>query len=195
VGSQAPTGEIASLADIAEVVERGHELGCHTYWHAHAWETQSSLFEDSILRNRAAVRAILPGHEFRSFSYPISGPTAANKRIAGRYFDSCRGGRQRHNHRRLDLSQLNSFFIEKGGYDFSVINSMIERNRNDNGWLIFSTHDVVPEHTVYGCSPEFFRAVVQCAVAAGATILPVREVLSRLGLANDDSDVPAKAGL
>src|SRR5438132_6801029 len=52
MGQRAPTGQIFSADDIHEVVRQGHELGCHTYDHRHAWDTPPSTFEASIVRNR-----------------------------------------------------------------------------------------------------------------------------------------------
>src|SRR5262249_40257532 len=94
MGKMAPTGEICRLEDVEGVVERGHELGCHTFDHCDAWETKPNDFERSVLRNREMLNRIIPGALFRTFAYPISSPRPENKLRAARHFVCCRGGGQ-----------------------------------------------------------------------------------------------------
>ena len=61
MNAEAPVGRIFSEEDLSEVLARGHELGCHTFDHCHAWKTHPTAFEQSILKNRWALRQLLPG--------------------------------------------------------------------------------------------------------------------------------------
>ena len=79
-----PTGRICSSMDLTEVLAQGHELGCHTFGHCHAWETESRSFEESILANRRALKEILPDAGFVTMSYPISIPQPDTKRRTAR---------------------------------------------------------------------------------------------------------------
>jgi peptidoglycan/xylan/chitin deacetylase (PgdA/CDA1 family) len=45
MGREEPTGKMFSAEDLAAVIDRGHELGCHTYDHCHASRTQPAWFE------------------------------------------------------------------------------------------------------------------------------------------------------
>src|SRR6266436_5375910 len=80
-----------------------------------------------------------------------------------------------------DLNQLSAYFVEKTRDNFQAIKDIIDENRRACGWLIFATHDVVEDHTPFGCAPEFFHNVVQYAVSSGAQIVPVVEALNILG--------------
>jgi len=128
MGSSGPTGDIFSVDDVREVVRQGHELGCHTYDHYHAWDTAPSEFQGSIVRNREALEKYLPGTSFRSLSYPISCPWPQTKRIIAGYFDCCRGGGQAFNAGALDLNFLKAFFLEQARNDFDSIVRLIEAN-------------------------------------------------------------------
>src|SRR5438552_12044235 len=57
-------GPIAEPEDLERAVERGHELGCHTFDHHDAWYTDRASYIASVDRNRAALQGILPGHAF-----------------------------------------------------------------------------------------------------------------------------------
>jgi len=171
-------GRICSAAHLKEVLNQGHELGCHTFSHSNAWETKPQHFEKSILENRRALRRILPNAAFMTMSYPIDVPWPSTKRLAAQYFACTRAGGQGINSGTLDLNFVRSFFLEQSRDTPSVIWEIIDRNRIEKGWLIFSTHDVTDTPTEYGCTPELFLKVVKRAVRSGASVMPVAKALS-----------------
>lgn len=181
-GTQAPTGEMFDDRDFERVIEDGHELGCHTFDHRHSWATTRVLYEQSITANANALEAIFPGARFATFSYPIAEPHPFNKKTAGARFRACRGGGQTHNRELADLALLSSYFLEKTQGDMSPVYHAIDESCRDDGWLIFSTHDVCDSHTPYGCTPAFFERVVAYAAKSGAEVLPVDQALNRLGI-------------
>ena len=178
--SDAPTGRIFGKSDVAPLLERGHELACHTYAHCDSWDTDATAFDASLEENRRALRECAPGAEFASFSYPLTSPHPSVKQVAARRFRSCRGGGQTFNSGVADLALLKSFFIEKSATRPEAIKAAIDANAAARGWLIFSTHDVSGTPTPYGVTPELFRRVVEWSVASGVRVLPVAEVLTAL---------------
>jgi peptidoglycan/xylan/chitin deacetylase (PgdA/CDA1 family) len=168
-----PSGDTFVFEDLNTLLRQGHELGSHTFSHSHSWKTRPRAFEDSIIQNEEALSRLLPDTEFKSFSYPISEPRPLTKRRAGRHFVSCRGGGQTFNVGTADLYQLSSYFLEKSGGRVQAVKDVIDANRQARGWLILSTHDIAPNPSPYGCTPEFFEDVVRYAVDSKARILPV----------------------
>ncbi len=181
-GQDSPTGPIMTVADLHAALQRGHELGCHTFSHCDAALTPVDQFARSIAENTKAMAVIDRSVRFESFSYPIGVPSAAAKRQAGRLFRACRGGGQTHNQGTVDLNYLRALFLEQCGGDREIIRQAIELNRAHNGWLIFATHDVAPAPTRFGCTPDFFAWTVECAVDSGAKLLPVSAALSAAGV-------------
>ena len=59
---------------------------------------------------------------------------------------------------------------------------LILENAKRKSWLIFYTHDVRPEPSRYGCTPELLEAAVSSAVHSGSRILTVREALAEVGV-------------
>ncbi len=177
MGQNIPTGEIFTENDLPEFIQQGHELGCHTFDHYNSWDTAPSEFEASILRNRKKAAELMPGRTFSSLSYPISWPRPHTKRIIAKHFDCARGGGQTFNAGTADLNYLNAFFIEQCKGDLGQIKQVIEANARAKGWLIFATHDVGDSPTRYGCTTQFFKQVVDCAVESGASVLPVQPAM------------------
>ena len=178
LGTQGPSGPLFVLNDLLSLLAQGHELGSHTYSHCHSWETDTSAFERSVVENGDALRKLIPGEEFKSFSYPISEPRPLTKRNIARHFLCCRGGGQTFNAGTADLNRLAGYFLEKSRDNLQAVRDVIEENRQARGWLIFATHDVAENPSPYGCTPRFFEDVVESAINSGASILPVAEALS-----------------
>jgi peptidoglycan/xylan/chitin deacetylase (PgdA/CDA1 family) len=172
LGETAPTGQICSEEDVRETVARGHELGCHTFHHSHSWNTNPLDFLDSVNENAKALKDLIPGSAFASFSYPICVPRPATKRLIYERFETLRTGGQTFNAGYIDLAMLNAFFLEKAK-SLDEVFEIIEINRRLGGWLVFATHDVADHHTEYGCSPGMFRAAVERVVASGSQICTV----------------------
>jgi len=180
IGQESPSGPIFSQEDLRAVLAQGHELGCHTYAHRDAWATDPRVFEASIIENRLALDALVPGTRFRTFSYPISVPRPENKRRAAQHFVCCRCGGQAFNTGTIDVSCLFAYFLEKSAANPAPVKELIDRNGREGGWLIFATHDVCESPSPFGCSPPFFEEVVRWAVNSGATVLPVGKALEAI---------------
>ena len=97
MGKQSPTGTMFLAEDLKALVEQGHELGCHTYSHCHAWDTEPRAFEEAVIENRQSLMELIPGASFKTLSYPISVPRPETKRRVSKYFACCRGGGQTFN--------------------------------------------------------------------------------------------------
>lgn len=180
-GRTIETGEMFLPPDLDRALAEGHELGCHTAEHLPAWETPVGAYLESVERNVRVLSRLTPPVRPATHSYPISYPRPASKRhLAGR-FRACRFGGQEANRGIVDLNALNSFFLEQSVRDFAAIERRIGGLSTAPGWLIFSTHDVAPDATRYGCTPEFFDRVLCCVRAAGVAVLPMNAALDELG--------------
>ncbi len=181
-GRTIETGRMFEPADLVRAVAEGHELGCHTAEHFPAWATPPDDYLASVERNVHALGRLTPPVRPATHSYPISYPRPASKRRLARRFRACRFGGQEANRGLVDLNALNSFFLEQSVHDFAAIERRIAGLAAVPGWLIFSTHDVAPQPTRYGCSPEFFARVVRCVREAGVAVLTVNAALDELGV-------------
>jgi peptidoglycan/xylan/chitin deacetylase (PgdA/CDA1 family) len=180
MGTEAPTGAIFLPKDVEPLLAQGHELGCHTFAHCHAWDTRPSVFKESIIKNKRALSEIVGGDLLKTSSYPISWPRPQNKKVISNYFACARGGGQTFNIGTIDLNDLQAYFLEKTRNYPQAAKDMVAQNSHANGWLIFATHDICDTPTPYGCTPEFFEDIVRCAANSGAKVMPVSKVLDAL---------------
>lgn len=194
MGQEAPTGEIFRRDDLPLVLQRGHELGCHTFAHCHACDTPAHEFESSIVENNRALKRLAPGASMLTLSYPVSCPRPGTKRCCARYFLGCRAGGQTCNAGVTDLNNLRAFFLEQSRDDIEAVKAVINLNSRLGGWLVFATHDVCETPTRFGCKPAFFEAVVRLSLASGATILPMSLALEAAGVTACLSNTLASPG-
>jgi peptidoglycan/xylan/chitin deacetylase (PgdA/CDA1 family) len=176
LGQPGPSGPIATLQEVREAAQAGHELGCHTYDHLDAWHTPWFRYIDSVDANAQALAAHLPGARFETFAYPRSGAVAAVKPALARRFLCCRHGGQRGNEGQADLNLLQACYLDRHAKaSLTFLRHLVERNARARGWLILATHDVAPEPSRWGCTPAFLDAVLRHALLTGSRVLPVRE--------------------
>lgn len=180
IGKQTETGTMFLAEDLKALAAQGHELGCHTFNHCHAWDTRPRSFEDAVLENRQALRELLPGTSFKTLSYPISVPRVRTKRRVSKYFACCRAGGQSFNVGKADLNYLSAYFLEQSRDNPEAIKRLIDQNGQARGWLIFATHDISEAPTRWGCTPDLFEDVVRYSVKSGARILPVFQAYEAL---------------
>jgi len=180
MGRQTPTGEIFSRDDLPELQRHRHELACHTFDHCDAWGTAPADFEASCLRNQRWVARELPAANLTSLSYPISWPRPQTKRRVAKFYQCARGGGQTMNIGKTDVNYLKAFFLEQSRDDMDAIKRTVDQNARLGGWLILATHDVSNSPTRFGCTPEFFKRVVEHVLRSGATVLPVGQAFMRI---------------
>ena len=180
LNSEGLSGPHFFLDDLRNLVEDGHELGCHTFSHYDAKFTPSQTYEKDIVRNAHSLRAILPSYRFRSFAYPFGRVTLRTKKIVGGVFDCCRGTYDGINTQHTDLNLLRSNGLNNDSVPMNKVEYLIEQNKKLGGWVIFYTHDVREHYSSGGCSPDYFESAVRYASESDSRILTMTEAFDTL---------------
>lgn len=179
-GRQTIVGKISDASHMARLIQRGHEIGDHTFDHSDALEVSSGRFEESILKNRSYLKAHYPDLEFATFAYPYGYLEFGTKKIAQKYYGCSRSAWKGINHGRIDLNLLRSFPLLGDLSSFKAVKRLVDRNLRLNGWLIFFTHDVDERPSDCGCSPGLLEEVLKYAVDTGTTVLNVDQARNLL---------------
>ena len=177
-GKDAPMGVCAGSEDYRRLAAAGHELACHTYSHLDCGRASGPGAKADVERNVETLAA-WGAPTLESFAYPYGdvgpGPKAA---LAGR-FSTLRALHHGIIERGSDLNQAPAVGIE-GPPGPAAARRWMERAKARNAWLILYTHDVAPDPSPWGCTPETFAAIIDEALAAGFEIDTVGAIARRL---------------
>jgi peptidoglycan/xylan/chitin deacetylase (PgdA/CDA1 family) len=174
-------GPMFEIDDLRAAHARGHEIACHTYSHRDCMRVPPAEIVDELERNGAALAQILNASPV-NFAYPFGGVSQTAKHAAHNRFASCRGTGRGINHGTVDLADLLSNSVYSRAFNRDRLCQLVDDAQAVGGWVIFFTHDVAENPSEFGCTPPQLNAIATYA-AKNATVLPVRDVLDRLGLA------------
>lgn len=163
----------------AELLSRGHELGCHTFSHLNLQHTSRQKLITDLDRNAQAFEAIAPGFIPRNFAFPYNAGALRHRGELTRRFRSMRGGANGINRGPTDRSYLLSYPLQQPAQHLAQMRQIVDKVASRPGWLIFFGHDLSPQPTPYGCTPEQFKALVDHTSASGCTILTIDQALER----------------
>src|ERR1035438_8289977 len=169
--------------DLDSLLTDGHELACHTYSHISCRAVPFRVFEDDFNRGKDAIRKIT-GCEPANFSYPFGHVTLTAKKRVGAQVSSSRGIYAGVNAPMTDLNLLRANGLYGDVNRFAAMDALIVRNQKQRGWLIFYTHDVRPNPSEFGCTPELLEQVVSSVLARGCRINPVDQVVRRVRMSS-----------
>lgn len=159
-----------------ELVARGHEIGCHTYAH-HRLRSIAGLAED-LDRNAEYLKSV--GVAPTNFAFPYNAAWPLSRAELRRRYRTCRAGGEAINRGTVDPLMLKAVEIRQPERHAAALTRWIDEVLERPGWLIFFTHDIAPQPTPYGCTPETFDHLVRHAVEKGCHVLPVEQALDRL---------------
>jgi peptidoglycan/xylan/chitin deacetylase (PgdA/CDA1 family) len=162
-----------SVNHLRQLVQSGHHIGCHTFSHRRCDQMSTFQMRADIDRNAAFFRQAGLDISEMHFSYPLGAYDLAAKRQAAASFASTRlttGGIQ------TGVVDLNGLRAQKLYAHSMAEQQLFELTRataSAKGWLIFYTHDIEEEPSVWGCTPALLRFAVRAALEAGCKVLPV----------------------
>jgi peptidoglycan/xylan/chitin deacetylase (PgdA/CDA1 family) len=171
---------LVSAADCVELHRRGHEIGCHTFSHSMVQALDADTFAAELDRNQEFFSSLMPGLKLENFCYPYGIASLPRKSQAQARFHSCRGSRCAINAGTIDLGLLCAVAIDHATDSAKVVRA-IDATVRSNGWLILFTHDVSPQPTWIGCTPQFLDAALATALGRGCQVVAVREALRLMG--------------
>lgn len=165
--------------DIQKLLDAGHEIGCHTFGHISIQNKNSQQIEEDLNKNDNFLRPHIQDHDLSSFSYPFGCASITAKNIIKKRFATARGITPGINTSISDLSQLKANAIYDKSMTKERIDTLIKTTKEQNGWLVFYTHDLSETPTEFGCSPALFEYAVKQAKNNECEVLNMRSALAR----------------
>jgi peptidoglycan/xylan/chitin deacetylase (PgdA/CDA1 family) len=170
---------------LSEVVDAGHELGCHTYEHLDCVATGLPALDADLERNARLLAPVIGQPRPAHFAYPYGRMSLRAKRALSQRFVTCRGIFPGINSSPVDLAVLKANKLYGGSRNLARARRLIGQAARSGGWLIFFTHDVTEGPSPYGCSIKDFQEIVELAVSSPCSVLPVGTALASLGFGGE----------
>jgi peptidoglycan/xylan/chitin deacetylase (PgdA/CDA1 family) len=188
MGGVGDLGEMCEPDDLRALRDRGHELGTQTFHHSSSRSLSLAAFKDDV---RKGVRALEPfaGSAPTNFAYPYGHVTVRSKKYLGPELTSSRSTVPGLNGPNVDLNLLRANRLYGGDEQIAHVERLIQENLQKKAWLIFYTHDIRPNPSEYGCTPQLFEFAVKAAAQSGARILTVQNVLAELGMGIPETEM------
>jgi peptidoglycan/xylan/chitin deacetylase (PgdA/CDA1 family) len=177
-GEKATSGPAqASIDQLRRVWANGHEIGCHTYSHPAIRYMTLDQIGTELDRNQTVLQEVNGRIVLRNFAYPYGDISVRTKRYLETRFDSCRSCHAGVNSEVADLGALDAWPLQNSSLDRAKISELIAQTVQTRGWLIFYTHDVAPEPSPYGVSPDLLEWAVGAAKRSGCIVTTIAEAL------------------
>jgi peptidoglycan/xylan/chitin deacetylase (PgdA/CDA1 family) len=171
--------EYYDRSDLLGVHAAGHEVGDHTFSHDHGRKVDSEHLITDIARNTAFIQEILGDVVPTSFAYPYGEASFRTKRLCAGHFACCRGTEFGLNRKLIDLSQLRIVSLENRMHHTGTVAKSIEVASLIPSWIIFLTHDIAENASIWGSKPEMLDTALSRVREAGLEILTVKDALTR----------------
>ena len=171
-----------TAADLREVRDAGHELGCHTFSHRAAPSLSDAEFAADLDRNTQFLEAEA-GVAPHTFAWPYGLVSAGAKREVRRRFAAARGVQGGVIARRLDAGQLCARPLEARSWSAAAVEAAVAEASARRGWVVFFTHDVAEAPTPFGCTPAMLEHLLETLARAELDVAPVAEAMDRIAVA------------
>jgi peptidoglycan/xylan/chitin deacetylase (PgdA/CDA1 family) len=174
LGTESPSGRLASKDQVASLVENGHEIGCHTYDHINCGYVSASSAAaacDENLKTAAANNMRL-----EHFAYPQGGMSLRVKAVIQSRFVTARSIIPGINMGTVDAHCLRSVPLYEHVPHEETFNQ-IKRVETNGGWLILYTHDIAKRPSQYGVTEKVFREIVAYSASKNLPIKTVGQAL------------------
>ena len=175
VGTASSDWAAADAQDIVDLHRNGHEIGCHTFSHKRACDLDAESLAAEIERNRRYLRSLDPSIKVDNFAYPFGFGSFGRKGQLKQAFKSCRSIVPGINSDTVDLQFLRAMPLIDRRIRRDEIERAFDEAQTHNGWLIFYTHDVANEPSLYGCSPDLMNHALEAASRRKIPVLNMAE--------------------
>ena len=173
-GQDSHLGQFTSAEDVARLAAAGHEIGCHTRSHLDCAGASLAVMDAEFDANAEVL-----GSRPTVFAYPYGEVGFAAKRAVSHRFQIGRTVQAGLVTRGGDLAQAPAVGIE-GADGEAIARRWLDRAAAECAWVILYTHDVRPDASGWGCTPEALARVVDHALALGLEPVTVEDGARRL---------------
>ncbi|TDK31761.1 hypothetical protein E2F50_19015 [Rhizobium deserti] len=172
--------KIAGPDLVSNLFLNGHEIGAHTHKHIDVHKTPGQALLADLAQNKAEIAQLTDGRDPTSFAYPFGKLDLRSKFIIRNQFAGLRGIQTGLNTGIVDLAHLKAQELYDCSSTLASMGRVLDQAEIKKAWVIFYTHDVKPDPSNIGCSPGYFKQIVELVRRRGLEVATVSEVLARI---------------
>jgi peptidoglycan/xylan/chitin deacetylase (PgdA/CDA1 family) len=161
------------------LLDKGHDIQCHTKSHIPFGSVKSNQAIQDCKLNREALAKEL-GIDVEHFSYPLGQTGIFAKRYVSTNYKTARSVHGGINSGVVDVSHLRANPLYLHSYSLEKIEKLISSAIQHNAWLIFYTHEVVDEPSIYGITEDKLNEVVELCHRKIGNIMTIRDAFNKL---------------
>lgn len=165
--------------DLSDLVDSGHEIGCHTFGHLSAFEADADRYSHSCAQNAAFLETVLPGYRMDSFAFPYGHVRLSHRKALADRYATLRGIHPSATPSVVDRTLVAAVGLEAGHPEVNW-QGLIEQAAREHRWVVLFTHEVEDSPSPYGTRPDDLERVLDSARKAGLTFATVGETWKRL---------------
>jgi peptidoglycan/xylan/chitin deacetylase (PgdA/CDA1 family) len=180
-GTDGPMGRYAGPDAVAALAAAGHEIGCHTFSHLDCGQATRERIEDDVAAN-AAMLEDWGAARVETFAYPYGDVSWQAKQALSDRFTLLRTVRSGVLGEGADLAQAPAVGVE-GSDGEQAARRWLNTAHRRGVWLILYTHDVRPEPSPWGATPDSLSRLLDEALQLGFEVVTPAEGARRLGAA------------
>jgi peptidoglycan/xylan/chitin deacetylase (PgdA/CDA1 family) len=179
MGEEGPMGVNSTADQLQTLAAAGHEIACHTHSHLDCGKARAAAIAADVERNTEALEALglTPP---RTFAYPYGEVSVPAKRVLDDRFGLLRALHHGVIETGTDLNQAPAVGIE-GPDGEQVASRWLQEAARRNAWLVLYSHDVGPDPSPWGCTPQALGRLIETALNGGFEVVTVAEGCRRIG--------------
>jgi peptidoglycan/xylan/chitin deacetylase (PgdA/CDA1 family) len=179
LGQDGPMGANLGADAVGRLAAAGHEIACHTFSHLDCGKASPGEIDADEARNTEALQALGLTPPL-TFAYPFGEVSVRAKQTLGRRFGLLRALHHGVIGQGADLNQAPAVGVE--GLDGEAVASRwMDEAARSNAWVILYTHDVRPDPSPWGCTPQALGRLVEKALTGGFEVVTVADGCRRIG--------------
>lgn len=179
-GTRNLTGDLFTTSDLTMLAQAGHEIGAHTENHLDCAQASPARVRREIAVNQIKLAAMVPTHPAQNFAWPYGETQFRAKADIADLVTTARGILPGINRKGTDLMQLRAFELSPEDWTTARAAKAIETAAHTPGWVIIFTHDVRPNPSPFGTTPDALARLTRLAHDSGAQVLTMAGALAQI---------------
>lgn len=162
--------------DVKRLYENGHEIACHTFGHSRLRRRTIDEIENDFDENLKYFKKLLgDDFDFQSHAFPYGEFDNLSRAVCSGRFTTTRGVTRGVNYGKTDFANLLTVPLEQRRFSQEYLDGFINEAIQNNGWLIFYSHEVEDNPTPYGSTPQILEAAIKATKANNIKTMRVDE--------------------